>query len=88
MKTIRYVLIPIFLTLYSLIFFIPLIFMRVNQTHWSIFWKRIVNFDLLIEDGVISKEDLKLFDFCDTVDEAFEKITAHFKKFYLKNGKK
>lgn len=51
------------------------------------FWERIINFDLLIEDGVISKEDMNLFDFCDTVDEAFNKITGHFKKFYLKNGK-
>lgn len=51
------------------------------------FWTRIINFELLIEDGVISREDLKLFDFCDTVDEAFEKITGHFKKYYLKNGK-
>lgn len=51
------------------------------------FWKKVVNFDLLIEDGVISKNDMKLFDFCDTVDEAFDKITAHFKKYYLKNNK-
>lgn len=54
----------------------------------SEFWKRIVNFDLLIEDGVISKEDMNLFDFCDTVDEAFDKITEHFKKHYIKNVKK
>ena len=47
------------------------------------FWKRIINFDLLIEDGVISEEDLNLFDFCDNVDEAFSKITDHFYKYYL-----
>ena len=51
------------------------------------FWQKMVNFDLLIEDGVISKNDMNLFDFCDTVDEAFDKITDHFKKYYLKNGK-
>lgn len=52
------------------------------------FWQRVINFDLLIEDGVISKNDMKLFDFCDTVDDAFEKITTYFKKHYLKNGRK
>lgn len=35
------------------------------------FWSRVVNFDVLIEEGVISPEDLKLFRVCDTVDEAF-----------------
>ncbi len=50
----------------------------------SKYWKEIMNFDKLVEHGMISKEDLKLFDFCDTVDEAFEKITTHFKKHFLK----
>ena len=48
------------------------------------YWKEIVNFDKLVEHGMISKEDLKLLDFCDTVDEAYEKITKHFTKHYLK----
>lgn len=50
----------------------------------SKYWKQIINFDKLIEMGVISREDMKLFDFCDSVDEAFEKITKHFTKHYLK----
>lgn len=50
----------------------------------SKYWKEIVNFDKLIEYGMISKEDLKLFDFCDTIDEVYEKITNHFTKHYLK----
>lgn len=51
------------------------------------YWNKVINFDALIEEGVISKNDLKLFEFCDTVDDAFDKVTAHFKKYYLKNSK-
>lgn len=54
----------------------------------SKYWKEIMNFDKLVEHGMISKDDLKLFDFCETVDEAYEKITAHFTKLYLKKKKK
>jgi uncharacterized protein (TIGR00730 family) len=50
----------------------------------SKYWKEIINFDKLVEHGMISKNDLKLFDFCDSIDEAFEKITTHFTKHYLK----
>ncbi len=50
----------------------------------SHYWKRIINFDALIEDGVISKGDMKLLDFCDSVDEAFEKIRNHMTNNYIK----
>lgn len=50
----------------------------------SKYWKRVINFDTLIEDGVISKSDMKLFDFCETVDEAFEKVTKHMQNNYGK----
>jgi len=50
------------------------------------YWKKIINFDQLIEFGTISKGDMKLFDFCNSVDEAFDKVTSHFHKYYL-NGK-
>ena len=49
------------------------------------FWKEIINFDKLIEYGTVGKSDLKLFDFCSSIDEVFEKVTTHFKKYYL-NG--
>ena len=52
------------------------------------FWKQIINFDKLIEFGTVSKSDMKLFDFCSTVDEVFNKVTGHFEKFYLKGTKK
>lgn len=49
------------------------------------YWREIINFDALIEHGTISKDDMKLFDFCSTVDEAYEKITSHFQKYFLNN---
>lgn len=50
------------------------------------YWREIINFDALIEHGTISKEDMKLFDFCSTVDDAYEKITSHFQKYFLNNN--
>ncbi len=52
------------------------------------FWKKIINFDNLIEFGTVSKSDMKLFDFCNSVDEAFNKVTGHFEKYYLKGKSK
>ena len=51
------------------------------------FWTKIVNFDALVEDGVISLEDLNLFEFCDSVDEMFDKIVSYFNSHYLKKNK-
>jgi uncharacterized protein (TIGR00730 family) len=47
------------------------------------YWKQLINFDHLIKMGTINKSDLKLFDFCDNVDDAFDKIKTHFEKYYL-----
>ncbi|MFA7227705.1 MAG: TIGR00730 family Rossman fold protein [Melioribacteraceae bacterium] len=49
------------------------------------FWREVMNFDALIDHGMINREDLKIFSFCNTVDEAFEIITTHFKKHYANN---
>lgn len=38
------------------------------------FWKKIVNWEALAEAGTISEDDLKLFSFVETADEAWEKI--------------
>lgn len=46
------------------------------------YWNTVLNFDALVDYGMINREDLKLFDFCNTVDDAFEKLTAHFAKLY------
>ncbi len=39
------------------------------------FWKNAVNFEFLVDSGVISPEDLDLFEWCDTVDDAFAFLT-------------
>lgn len=47
------------------------------------YWRSIINFDALAANGMISKEDLNLFSFCNTVDDAFELIKKHFEANYL-----
>ena len=41
------------------------------------FWHRVVNFDALVEEGVVSARDLGLFKFVETADEAW-KIVQDF----------
>lgn len=46
------------------------------------FWKSVINFDQLVEYGTISRDDIKLMNFCSSVDEAFKVITKHLEKNY------
>lgn len=39
------------------------------------FWRELVNFDLLVELGMIEKKDLDLFTFCNTPEEAYDVVT-------------
>src|SRR3546814_21117991 len=39
------------------------------------FWQRVVNFEALVEEGVVSARDLELFRFVETADEAWTIIT-------------
>lgn len=48
------------------------------------YWRKIINFDALIECGVISKEDMNLFYFCEDVDSAYKIITTHLEKHFIK----
>jgi len=48
------------------------------------YWKSIINFEALVENGMISDSDLKLFNFCNSVDETFKKIVRHLNKHYSK----
>lgn len=41
------------------------------------FWDSVVDFEKMVQWGVIDREDLKLFHLVDTVDEAFEALTTH-----------
>jgi uncharacterized protein (TIGR00730 family) len=47
------------------------------------FWRKILNFDGLVETGMISQDDLKLFQFADNVDTAFEILRDGLTNLYL-----
>ncbi len=47
------------------------------------FWKEIINFDALVKYGMISPEDLELFDFADDVETAFGILKTGLTKYYL-----
>ena len=42
------------------------------------YWKRLFNFDVLVEEGAISPEDLNLFKYTDSPTEAWEIIRAFY----------
>ena len=48
------------------------------------YWKSVVNFNALIDNGVISESDLKVFNFCNDVDTAFKVVKEHLEKNFLK----
>ena len=43
------------------------------------YWKRLVNFDVMVEEGTISKEDLDLFTYTDDPQVAWDTIKAYYK---------
>lgn len=45
----------------------------------SEYWKRVLNLTVLVEEGVISPEDLNLFQLIDDVDEAWRYIQGFYK---------
>ena len=49
----------------------------------SEFWNSLINFDLLVEWGTISKEDINLFKVVDTVKDARDYIIRELTKRYL-----
>jgi uncharacterized protein (TIGR00730 family) len=42
------------------------------------FWERVINFEALVEEGVIAPDDLKLFNFVETADEAWDYVRAYY----------
>ena len=44
------------------------------------FWTRVVNFEALVEEGVIGPNDLKLFTFVETADEAWDVVQAFYRE--------
>ena len=42
------------------------------------YWKRLINFDVMVEEGTISEEDLALFHFADEPLQAWQQIQAFY----------
>jgi uncharacterized protein (TIGR00730 family) len=42
------------------------------------FWEKVVDFDALVEEGVVAPADLDLFTFCETAEEAWECVCRHY----------
>ena len=43
------------------------------------FWERLINWQMLIEDGLIEQDDLRLFHYAETAQEAWDLIARHNK---------
>ncbi len=50
------------------------------------FWEKMIDFDYMVDQGVISEEDLKLFSYVDTAEEAWELIRAGVMKGVSRTG--
>ncbi len=50
------------------------------------YWNSVVDFNRMVEWGVIDQEELELFHQVDGVDDAFERLKAHFEREFV--GKK
>ena len=42
------------------------------------FWRKVVNFEGLVEEGVISESDLSLFRFVETAEQAWDKLSHYY----------
>jgi uncharacterized protein (TIGR00730 family) len=42
------------------------------------YWNRVVNFEALVDEGVIAPADLDLFTFCETAEEAWAEVCRHY----------
>lgn len=45
----------------------------------SSYWKRLLHLDVLVEEGAIAPEDIKLFPYADTPEQAWEHIAAFYR---------
>ncbi len=54
----------------------------------SKYWNQIINFDALLQKGVISPEDFNLFHFADTPEDALEILKSNLTRNYLEKEEK
>lgn len=52
------------------------------------YWNKVINLDVLVQKGTISPEDLKLFHFADTPEDAFAILKEQLTKNHLESAKK
>lgn len=45
----------------------------------SSFWQRLINFDVMVEDGTISPEDIDLFEYVETAEDAWKAIANFYR---------
>ena len=50
----------------------------------SEYWRRVINFDALVEAGTISEDDLGIFRFFDDVDDTFEYLKEELTRHYVR----
>ena len=50
----------------------------------SHFWNNVVNWEFLVDKGVISRSDLDLFHFCDSADDAYKYLTKKITSTHLR----
>jgi len=43
------------------------------------YWRRLIDFDFLVEEGVISEDDVKLFEYVDSTQDAWDAIARFYK---------
>jgi uncharacterized protein (TIGR00730 family) len=55
----------------------------VTILYGTAFWKEMVNWNALVDHGMIAPEDLNLFDFADDVDTAFRLLESGLTKYYV-----
>ena len=48
------------------------------------YWKRVIDFEMLIEYGTINRSDLELFLITDSVDTAFDYLTDQLSRYGVK----
>jgi uncharacterized protein (TIGR00730 family) len=47
------------------------------------YWNRVLHLDVMVDSGTISPEDLKLFSFADSPEEAFESLKEGLTRYHL-----
>ncbi|WP_066810470.1 TIGR00730 family Rossman fold protein [Sphingomonas asaccharolytica] len=50
------------------------------------FWQRVVNFEALVEEGVVSPKDLDIFTYCETAEEGWECVQRFYQDRSLDAG--